>query len=127
MVGKKLAFASITGATAVAMTGYYYRPVGDNADDTSGPKRIGVLISKDSLCDRANLPPPILYSVASSIVIFTTTAITRTFMYCGGKFEVEEDKNYANFINRVKQRDPGVPLITVSTSTLAVAYIHVYM
>jgi hypothetical protein len=63
MVGKKIAFASLTGVTAVAITGYYYRPVGDNSDDINGPKRIGVLISKDNLCDRANLPPPLLYSV----------------------------------------------------------------
>lgn len=102
---------TVGSATGVA---YYYRPIGDNElDKISGPKRNGTFMSKESLCDRANLPPPLLYSLASSTVIFATTIVTRVFMYFGGKFRVREDDNYINFVNRVRLREAGVPLLTV--------------
>lgn len=94
---------------------YYYRPIGDNeACETSGPKRNGFFMSKESLNDRATTPPPLLYSLASAIVIVATTSVTRIFIYCGGKLRVETDDNYVNFVSHVRRRAPGVPLITVS-------------
>lgn len=99
---------------------YYYPPlfdyltIGDNVvDNTRGPERTGFFISKRSLSDIANITPPLSYTIASSIVVFITTSITRTFLYFGGKFRVEEDENYKGFVERVKQREAGIPLITV--------------
>lgn len=113
----RLFFTRITALTLAPVLGisYYYRPVGDNdeIDRRSGPKRAGPLTSEQSLCDRANIPPPLLYRIASALVILATTSVTRVFIYCGGKFYVKDDRNYTNFINRVQRREHGVPLITV--------------
>lgn len=110
-------FTRITALTLAPVLGisYYYRPVGDNdeIDKKSGPKRNGLLTSEQSLCDRANVPPPLLYRMASAMIILATTSVTRVFIYCGGKFHVKDDKNYTNFINRVQRREHGVPLLTV--------------
>ena len=112
--GRKVAGATSLTLVSAAIVAHYYRPIGDNEiGSSSGPKRDGTFTSKDSLCDRANVPPPVLYRIASSSVVFATAAVTRVFMYLGGKFRVEEDENYYNFIRRVKGREDGVPLLTV--------------
>ena len=113
-IRRKLVGAVTATVASAAASGYYYRPIGDNdLDNTSGPKRNSTFMSKDSLCDRADVPPPLLYSFASSIVVLATASVTRMFMYLGGKFKVKEDSNYVNFVNRVKSRGKGVPLLTV--------------
>jgi hypothetical protein len=95
--------------------GYYYRPLGDNdiLDTKSGPKRAGIMISPQGLCDRADIAPPLLYRVASGVVISVTSSLSRVFVYGCGRFNVKKDDNYSNFVSRVRQREPGVPLITV--------------
>ena len=110
----------LTLASSIGVS-YYYRPVGDNeACERSGPRRNGLLISKESLSDRATTSPPLLYSLASAIVILATSSVTRIFIYCGGNFRVDADENYLNFISHVRRRAPGVPLITVCCCILEV-------
>lgn len=104
-----------TAAGSAAGVSYYYRPIGDDESNSSaGPKRSGISMSKEALCDRANMPPPMLYSMASAMVIFVTTSVSRIFIYCGGDFKVIEDDNYSHFISLIKSRKAGIPLITVS-------------
>ena len=113
-IRRKLVGAVTATVASAAACGYYYRPIGDNdLDKTRGPQRNSTFMSKDSLPDRADVPPPLLYSIASSIVVLATASVTRMFMYWGGKFRVKEDSNYVNFVNRVKFREKGVPLLTV--------------
>lgn len=108
---------SLTLASSIGVS-YYYRPIGDNeACEISGPKRTGIFMSKESLNDRATTPPPLLYSLASMIVIVATTTVTRVFIYCGGNLRVETDNNYINFVSHVRLRALGVPLITVCCCT----------
>jgi hypothetical protein len=98
---------------------YYYRPIGDHneMDSKSGPKRSGSFISKHGLCDRANIPPPLLYRLLSTILIVGVTSLSHVFIYGCGKFKIKKDENYANFLNRVRLRSPGVPLITVCVNS----------
>lgn len=107
----------ITALTIVPGFGiaYYYRPIGDHdeMDKKSGPKRSGFFISKQSLCDRADISPPLLYRLLSVIVIVGVTCLSRIFIYGCGKFKIKKDKNYVNFLNQIRQRNPGVPLLTV--------------
>lgn len=107
----------ITALTFVPGFGiaYYYRPIGDHdeIDKKSGPKRDGFFISKQGLCERANIPPPLLYRLLSTIVIVGVASLSHVFIYGCGKFKIKKDMNYDNFLSRVRQRNPGVPLITV--------------
>jgi hypothetical protein len=110
---RRLLLTSVAGSAAGVS--YYYRPIGDNEPNSSkGPKRSGITLSKEGLCDRANIPPPMLYSLASAMVIFVTTTVGRIFIYCGGNFKVVEDDNYSHFLSLITKRESGVPLITVS-------------
>lgn len=110
---RRLLLTSVAGSAAGVS--YYYRPTGDNEPNSStGPKRSGITLSKEGLCDRANIPPPLLYSLASAMVIFVTTTVGRIFIYCGGNFKVVEDDNYSHFLSLIRKREAGVPLITVS-------------
>jgi hypothetical protein len=109
-----LKIATLVSVPAIGF-GYYYRPVGDNdlLDTKSGPKRAGIMISPQGLCDRADIAPPLLYRVASGVIISVTSSLSRIFLYGCGRFDVKKDDNYNNFISQVRQREPGVPLITV--------------
>ena len=113
----RMIFASIAALALVPGFGiaYFYRPVGDHdeVDKRGGPKRTDTFMSTEELCDRANMPPPLLYRLLSMIVVVGVTSLSRVFIYGCGKFRVREDKNYENFVNRVRERNPGVPLITV--------------
>ena len=110
---RRLLLASVAGSAAGVS--YYYRPIGDNeANNSAGPKRSGITMSKEALCDRANVPPPMLYSLASATVIFVTASVSRIFIYCGGDFKVVEDDNYDHFLSLITKRESGIPLITVS-------------
>ena len=111
---------ALCSAAAVAGVCFaiYYRPVGDNgADQTSVSNRNGTFMSPESLCDRADKLPPFPYRLASAAVILATTTVTRTFIYGGGKFHVQEDENYKNFLKRVQKREGGMPLLTVSSAS----------
>ena len=110
---RRLLFVSVAGSTAAVS--YYYRPIGDyDSNNLAGPKRSGITMSKEALCDRADVAPPMLYSLASAMVIFVTTSVSRIFIYCGGNFKVVEDDHYSHFLTLVTNREPGIPLITVS-------------
>jgi hypothetical protein len=111
----------ITALTLVPGFGiaYYYRPIGDHDefDTKCGPKRYGGFISKQGLCDRANITPPLLYRLLSMILIVGVTSLSHVFIYGCGKFRITKDKNYANFLNRLRLRNRGSPLITVCVNS----------
>ena len=105
----------VAGATVAVGFGYgyYYRPVADEAEGTGGPKRTSTM-SKYSLTDFANEPRPVLFQLASSIVLFVTTAAVRTFLFYLGDCKIKQDEHYESFLQKVTDREKGVPLLTVS-------------
>ena len=122
------AFGSVTAASAAVA--YVTRPTAAPPATAAAPGDTGGgqhHHHQRDLSDCAALPPTLqaqvmdrmpfpqlLYHVGQHLVVFSCTTVSRVFMYLGGRFRVKEDDHYGTFVARVRRRDPGVPLITVS-------------
>ena len=119
MAIRRLASSAVVASSAVA---YYYRPLGDDGKETCRKEQL--LTSTYELSERSSQSndvqmgpvPSILYQLAQHVVVFSCTTTTRIFLYLGGRFHVKEDEHYFHFVSTVRERVPGVPLITVSLS-----------
>ena len=107
----RVAKYSLTVAPFVV--GWWYRPMADENNGTKGPKRTEYM-SKFNLAEIANEPKPMLYQIASCLVLWTTTAAARTFLFYLGECKIKKDEHYDLFLEYVQNRGSGVPLITVS-------------
>lgn len=85
----------------------------DEGGGIAGPKRTSSM-SKFNLAEVADEPRPPLYQLASQLVLLTTTAAARTFLFYMGECKIKEDQYYDAFLGRVLSRHDKTPLITVS-------------
>ncbi len=113
MIRLKRAILPLFGIASIGNL-LYYRPLPNHDGDKGGPRRQGPWISKHTLSDFADQPLPIIYDICRHFIIFITVNVSRLFLYGTGKFKIKFNEKYYNFVNKVRHRDPGVPLITVS-------------
>ena len=71
-------------------------------------------VSPKNLSDVSDMPEPLSLQIARRISICLTVCVGRAFLMGTGDFRILDDKNYENFVNKVKARSSGIPLITVS-------------
>ena len=111
----KVKFSSIANITIGSgfILGWWYRPKADEIKDNKGPLR-GDFMSKYGLAETADQPRPLLYQLASHIVLLATTAVARTFLFSLGDCTIKKDEHYENFLQRVLEKGNGSPMITVS-------------
>ena len=118
MLIRRLASSAVVASSAAVA--YYYRPLGDDGKETYRKEKLFTstyeLSERSPQSNDVQMGPisSILYQLAQHVVVFSCTTTTRMFLYLGGRFHVKEDEHYSHFVSTVRQRVPGVPLITVS-------------
>jgi hypothetical protein len=101
-------------ATSCVATAWWVRPLPDSTTDNKGPQRSKFFASKYSLTDHADEPPNLIIQLTSQAVIFVTVCVARSLFYLGGDFSIVKDEDYHHFLKCIKNRDPGVSVLTVS-------------
>jgi len=99
ITGKRVAAGTVIASFTAAA---YYRPVPDNSTDGNGPDR-----TSESFCSSHQIFPylrdetPFLLSIARSLTLGVTTLAIRVLMNTYGSYEIENDENYAKFLEIV--------------------------
>ena len=75
----------------------------------------GLFMSKINLSDFSNqIDLPLPYVMIQRVVVFATVTFCRAFLSYGGKFMVIRDDNYANFLDKILNRESDQGILTVS-------------
>lgn len=111
----RIRFSHIANTTIASsfIVGWWYRPMADEGGGIDGPKRTSSM-SKYNLAEIANEPKPPLYQLASQLVLLTTTAAARAFLFYMGECKIKQDEHYDAFLSHVLSRRGSTPMITVS-------------
>lgn len=111
---------SIAGTTLAA--GYYYRPLPHHVkkdEKTDDPPKIPLrtnhsFLSPNLFSDQAHEPLPWVLEFSRRVAVLTLGSLVRFIMLQGGQITIQQDKNYMNFLSKVKSREPNQALLTVS-------------
>ena len=112
MSGRRTAISVFGGIGTVILTGYYYRPLPLQPDNSSRNRK--GFISSHALTDYANRPLPKLYDLCRHIVVAFQVTLSRFFMFYTGKFRIVDNESYHNFVKSIIARDSDTSVITIS-------------
>ncbi len=72
-------------------------------------------VAPEPFTDNALSSPSLLYDVASQFVVFLVVNVSRLIHAAlRGKIDIQKDENYYNFLRKLRKREEGQALITVS-------------